>query len=423
VIKLEADSLILFIRKIEYNDRDQPKLLPQKVPMLEISPDMTEPQRPLKSSEADTRADTASSVFVGGEIFFNEVFGQHHPLSIPRHSGVVDLCNILGWLEDSNYKNCHAASEKQLERFHDADYIEVFKQTAELGKATIEIRQRYGIGTMENPIFSGMYARAASTVGGSILAANLALAGHVAFHPAGGTHHGRPDRASGFCYFNDPVFAIMTLLDSGLERVFYADLDAHHGDGVQDAFALDHRVFTLSVHEQNRWPYTGPVTDRAEGNARNLPVPAKFNDSELDWLVSNALLPLIDAFKPQALVLTCGADALKGDPLSGLEISNTGLWKAVELLVSACPRAVVLGGGGYNPWTVVRCWSGLWGRLSGQKLPPVMPTGAQALLRGFECDLLDEEDIDPDWVTTLADAPNTGTVREQVKRVSEQVMT
>ena len=206
-----------------------------------------------------------------------------------------------------------------------------------------------------------------------MLAAELALEGHVVFHPSGGTHHGRPDRASGFCYFNDPVFALLTLLEHGLERLLYVDLDAHHGDGVQDAFADDPRVLTVSIHEEKRWPHSGLVDDRARGGARNLPVPAGFNDDELGFLMREAVLPLADAFAPQAVVVTCGADPLAGDPLSKLELSNVALWQAVESLVQLTQRSVVLGGGGYNPWTVVRCWSGLWGRLSGREIPAGLP--------------------------------------------------
>src|SRR5690606_37637711 len=124
-----------------------------------------------------------------------------------------------------------------------------------------------------NPLFPGLFERAATSVGGSILAARLALEGRIAYHPAGGTHHGRPDRASGFCYFNDPAFAILALLEAGLERVLYVDLDAHHGDGVQDAFAADERVHTVSIHEAGRWPGTGAASDTGDGRACNLPVP------------------------------------------------------------------------------------------------------------------------------------------------------
>ena len=90
------------------------------------------------------------------------------------------------------------------------------------------------------------------------------------YSPAGGTHHGRPGRASGFCYFNDPVLGILALLDGGLERVAYVDVDAHHGDGVEDAFAADDRVLTVSVHESGRWPLRGAGPQRQGATVRNL---------------------------------------------------------------------------------------------------------------------------------------------------------
>lgn len=365
---------------------------------------------------------TPRARLVGGDIFRNRAFGKHHPLSKSGHSGVWDLCEILGWIEPGVYQACQPAPDTELSRFHDSDYLRTLRAAVERGRAEVDERERYAIGTMENPIFPGLYERAASTVGGAMLAAQLAMDGSPVFHPAGGTHHGRPDRASGFCYFNDPVFAIRTFLDQGVERVFYADLDAHHGDGVQDAYADDDSVFTVSIHESDRWPYSGPVEDRAGGQARNLPVPASLNDTELEWLMERAVLPLMERFQPGAVVITCGADPLYGDPLSRMELSNVALWKAVEDLISACPRTVVLGGGGYNPWTVVRCWTGLWGRIAGHCLPESLPAEARKLLAGFDCDLVDEEDMDPAWLTTLADAPRTGPVRDAIKNVATAVI-
>ena len=127
---------------------------------------------------------------------------------------------------------------------------------------TPERRARYQLGKIDNPIFPEVFRRPATAAGGSILAAELLAEGGIVYSPAGGTHHGRPDRASGFCYFNDPVLGILAMLDRGLERIFYVDIDAHHGDGVQDAFADDDRVLTVSVHEGARWPYTGAADDR-----------------------------------------------------------------------------------------------------------------------------------------------------------------
>ena len=388
-----------FISKIEYYDRAMNSL-------------GTEPP-PERSRQA---------LFVGSDVYRRPAFGKHHPLSIIRVAGVVDMCRLLGWFDPGQYCESPRATTEQLLAFHDADYVEALRAADASGRVGPEVRQRYRIGTMENPLFPGLFRRAATAVGGSIHAAELALEGHVVFHPSGGTHHGRADRASGFCYFNDPVFAVLTFLAHGVERVLYVDLDAHHGDGVQDAFADDPRVLTVSIHEERRWPHSGLVDDRAAGGARNLPVPCGFNDRELDFLMEQAVMPLARAFEPQALVVTCGVDGLAGDPLSRLELSNTGLWRAVEQLVADCPRAVVLGGGGYNPWTVIRCWSGLWGRLNGRAIPAGLPPAAEDFLRSLACDLIDDDEVPEAWTTTLADEPNSGAVRPEVERLPALVL-
>jgi acetoin utilization protein AcuC len=266
-----------------------------------------------------------------------------------------------------------------------------------------------------------VFERASTAVGGSILAAELALQGRVAFNPAGGTHHGRRDRASGFCYLNDPVFAILRLLRAGIGCVLYVDLDAHHGDGVQEAFADDPRVWTLSIHEADRWPYTGGEDDTARGRAVNLPVPRGFNDAELDLVIDDVVLPLGDRLAAQAVVLTCGADALAGDPLASMQLTNVALWDAIERIVALAPHAVVLGGGGYNPWTLARYWAGIWARLSRRPIPTRLPAAAGAILRNLHCDLIDDDDIDASWIETLADARGDSRVRSGVRALRDAV--
>jgi acetoin utilization protein AcuC len=334
----------------------------------------------------------------------------------------MDLCDMLGWLDASNFRESQAASVDQLARFHSRDYIGALRASEVSGKVAPEIRERYGLGTRENPVFAGVFERASTAVGGSILAAKLALECGLAYHPSGGTHHGRPGRASGFCYFNDPVFAILSFLDEGAKRVLYVDVDAHHGDGVQDAFAEDERVFTVSIHEAGRFPFSGPADDRGGGQARNFPVPRGFNDSELEYLLEAAVLPLGHDFEADAVVVTCGADGLAGDPLSAMALSNVALWRAVEMAVALAPAAVVLGGGGYNPWTVARCWTGLWGQLNGWPTGAGLPAEARKLLQGLESDLVDEEDRQEDWFTTLADRPAPGPVRHEIKAVAQAVL-
>ena len=359
-------------------------------------------------------------VFVGSDVYRRRAYGFNHPLNIVRHSAVVDLLQMLGWLNEDQFRESEPASVAQLIDFHDRAYVRALQYANSTGSVLPSSRQRYQIGTFENPLFPGLFERATMTVGGSILAAELAAEGKVAFHPSGGTHHGRPDRASGFCYLNDPVFAILKLLELGRERVLYIDLDAHHGDGVEDAFYEELRVTTLSIHEQNRWPYSGTHSHPHAG-AYNFSVPQQFNDTEFEFLMQHAVLPMAAADDVDALVICCGADCLSGDPLSHMQLSNVALWDAVMQLIDLGKATVVLGGGGYNPWTVTRYWSGLWGRIAGQQLPDRLSAEASAFMRQMECDLIDEEDIDEQWHTTIADTPYPGPLRDEIKSLVDSV--
>ena len=360
----------------------------------------------------------APPILIQSDVYRRAAYGANHPLAIPRVETATDLCAALGWL-DGAVRQSPVASEATLARFHTPAYVAALKEADASRFVSTEVRKRHNIGTLENPVFAGVFERAATAVGGSILAAHSALDGHVAYHPAGGTHHAQPDSASGFCYFNDPVFAILTLLDRGLTRILYADLDAHHGDGVEDAFAADPRVFTLSLHEANRWPHSGAVESRRGGQARNFPVPSRFNDSELAFLLEEAIVPLAERFGPQAVVVTAGADPLAGDPLSTMQLSNQALWTAVTRVADIAPTRVILGGGGYNPWTLARFWTGLWGALNGFDLTGPLPQSAQAILSKLTCDLIDEDEVDPVWLTHLCDSSSPGPIRPEIRRLRD----
>lgn len=377
-------------------------------------------QQSIAQSTTSKSTVARNALFIGGAIFSRGSFGSNHPLSYARQSAVTQLCSALGWLQRDNTREAPTASPEVLGRFHDTAYVEALLAASNAGKTSAREREVFRFGTMENPIFPGVFERAATTVGGAILAAELALEGYIAFHPAGGTHHGRPDRASGFCYFNDPVFAILTFLDAGLERILYLDIDAHHGDGVFDAFADDIKVACVSIHEADRWPYSG-IADEQSERALNIPLPQGANDAEFELAIEALVAPFAERFAPQAVVITCGADALSGDPLSKMQLSNHTLWNAVLKGCDLSPHAVVLGGGGYNPWTTVRCWAGLWGRLSGQELPSVLPPTATAILSRFESDLVDEEDVEPFWLSLLNDPKNASQVRREAATQIQEI--
>jgi acetoin utilization protein AcuC len=252
-----------------------------------------------------------------------------------------------------------------------------------------------------------------------MLAAGLVAAGGVVHAPGVGNHHGQPARASGFCFVNDVALLILRLAAQNITRVAYLDLDAHHGDGVEAAFADNPDVLTMSVHETGRWPRTGVASDPARA-VWNFPVPQGFNDSELDYLLQTAILPTLRAFQPQALILLPGADALADDPMAKLSLSNNAIWGSVRAVADISDRLVVLGGGGYNPFALARCWAGIWAVLNGIEIPDTLPAEAEAVLRDVEYFRPEGRNPPAHWLTTLRDKPNPGRVRDAVKILGEE---
>jgi acetoin utilization protein AcuC len=363
-------------------------------------------------------------ILIGSEIYRHSVYGRTHPLSIQRVTPAVDLVRALGWLQDDRYVDSPRAQPHEIARFHDPDYIAAIQEAERSRTVPEAIRERFNIGRNGNPVFAEIFRRPATSSGAAIFAGR-ALAGFergVIHQPAGGTHHGRRDMAYGFCFFNDPVLAILTMLDEGIGRIAYVDIDAHHGDGVQDAFHDDDRVLTISIHEEDRWPRTGPLEDRAGGAARNLPVPRGLNDTEMAALIDRAVVPLLHGFFPDVLVIQCGADALADDPQAKLDLSNRAYWRSVEALLPQAPRVLVLGGGGYNPWAVARCWAGIWGVINGIDPDVDLNPEAEAVMRGLVWNHSRGRNPPERWFTTLADDPNPGAVRDRIHEIIEAVL-
>ena len=360
-------------------------------------------------------------IYIGSEIYRNSTYGPSHPLAVPRVSTVTDLCRALGWLPEALYVEAPIATDLQVTRFHDAAYIDALKR-AEQGRANVDDRELFRIGAEGNPIYPEIYRRPMTSAGGVLLAAELTAGGGIVHCPGGGNHHGRPDRASGFCYVNDPVLGILAWLDQGLERIVYLDIDAHHGDGVQDAFHHDARVLTISIHEEGRWPRTGRATDRAGGAARNFPVPVALNDTELRHLLWSAVIPMIEAHRPQAIFLQCGADALEEDPLSRLSLSNNAHVEVLSAVMPIASRLIVSGGGGYNPWSVARCWALVWATIGGFVVPDSLPETAEGVLRRLTYNRNAGRNPPAHWFTTLRDAPREGIVRPEIDLLVRAVL-
>ena len=362
---------------------------------------------------------SAKAILIGSEIYRNSQFGGKHPLSIPRVSAVLDLVRAIGICDKEEYKTGPCAKPELLKSFHTADYIAVLKKTEVSQKISETDAKTYNIGSLSNPVFPEMFKRPATSVGSSLLAADLVADGGRAYSLGGGLHHGMAGYANGFCFLNDLVFAINRLRDLGVQRIAYIDLDAHHCDGVAAAFPEDENLFSVSTHERKRWPFTGGIDENIPDRLLNVPLPSQCNDTEFMFVFEKLVFPLLDRFQPEALIVQGGADALVEDPMSRLCLSNRVIFKILSILLESSQRVLLTGGGGYNPWTVARLWTGFWALMSGRTVPEILPNQATEFLRSLSW----QRQTKPKEImlNSIYDVPMEGHLRDEVSDIVKKV--
>lgn len=286
-------------------------------------------------------------------------FGPGHPMAPARLDLTMGLVRGLGLLDDAaglEVVRPEPAADDVLTLVHDPAYVAAVRAASAHGTTD----PGRGLGTEDDPVFAGMHEAAARIVAGSYAAAGEIAAGRVAHavNLAGGMHHAKAGAASGFCVYNDAAVAVRRLLDDGVERVAYVDLDAHHGDGVEEMFWDDPRVLTVSVHQSGAtlFPGTGHPTDvggpRAQGTAVNVALPRRTDGGRWLRAVDAVVPPVLRAFRPQVLVTQHGCDAHGDDPLSDLDVSvdaqrTAATWVHELAHELTDGRWLALGGGGY----------------------------------------------------------------------------
>ena len=310
-------------------------------------------------------------------------FGPEHPMAPMRVDLTMRLAAECGVLDHLQQVPAPMASEDLLATVHEPALIEAVQRMSTSPGPGEELR---GLGTDDNPVFRGMHQAAAHIVGASHEAFRRVWTGE-SLHSAnvtGGLHHAMPDRASGFCIYNDVAIGIRWLLGNGAQRVAYVDVDVHHGDGVEAIFYDDPRVLTISLHESGQFlfPGTGFPADTggqdAQGSAVNVALPPGTSDA--GWLRAfHAVVPpLLREFDPDVLVTQHGCDSHADDPLAHLMLSVDGQRAAYLALHDlahevADGRWVATGGGGYAVVGVVpRAWTHLLAAVSGRPLDPAL---------------------------------------------------
>jgi acetoin utilization protein AcuC len=327
---------------------------------------------------------TNQALFIYNENEIDYRFNDDHPFNQKRLMLTVDLLRNLDALPEQSVLSPAAAEDEQLLAIHSADYVEAVKSLSEDAPRAEAVNSagRYGLDTEDTPFFRGMHQITSNVVGGSLLAIDAVMKGHIphALHLGGGLHHALQNKGAGFCVYNDASVAIEHAKSHYGARVLYIDTDVHHGDGVQWSFYTDPDVCTVSIHETGKYlfPGTGAVNERGDGIAFgtciNIPVEPYTEDASWLECLEDVLARATAHFKPDLIVSQHGCDAHAYDPLSHIHCSMD-IYKAMPQLIHRLAhqycggRWVALGGGGYDIWRVVpRAWSLLWLEMSDHPL-------------------------------------------------------
>ncbi|KAJ3050517.1 Histone deacetylase 3 [Rhizophlyctis rosea] len=314
------------------------------------------------------------------------------------------------------------AFDSEVKKFHSEDYVDFLRRvTPDNVTNYSKFLSKFNLGVEDCPIFDGLYDFCRMYSGASIEAARQLMTGQadIAINWSGGLHHAKKFEASGFCYVNDIVLAILELLQTN-QRVLYVDIDVHHGDGVQEAFYHSDRVMTVSFHRYDGtfFPGTGALDENGGGNGKfysiNVPLHEGIDDSSYQSIFQSVIEKVMDSFQPEAIVLQCGADSLASDRLGSFNLSVKGHGDCVDYMKSFRIPMLVLGGGGYTIRNVARAWTYETSRLLSVDVPNQLPPNVY--LNQF----LDEPVLHPNIVdANLENRNSPGELRKIEQTVAE----
>ncbi|KAM7294193.1 histone deacetylase 1 isoform X1 [Ixodes scapularis] len=293
----------------------------------------------------------------------NYYYGQGHPMKPHRMRMTHNLILNYGLYRKMEIYRPHKATQEEMTKYHSDDYIRFLRSIRPDNMSEYNKQmQRFNVGE-DCPVFDGLYEFCQLSTGGSVAGAVKLnkQATDIAVNWAGGLHHAKKSEASGFCYVNDIVLAILELLKYH-QRVLYIDVDIHHGDGVEEAFYTTDRVMTCSFHKYGEYfPGTGDLRDIGAGKGKyyavNFPLRDGIDDESYESIFQPLISKVMEMYQPSAVVLQCGADSLSGDRLGCFNLTLKGHGKCAEFVRKYNLPLLQLGGGGYTIRNVARCWT------------------------------------------------------------------
>ncbi len=301
------------------------------------------------------------------EKFEKYTYGANHPFRLDRGRLFLNSAARLSLIKDDDILGTGTGSEEDIRLFHTEEYTEILKR-ANSGEIEAEFLQ-YGIGLPDNPVFRGIFDVA-------LLHTSMAKDAFLNFEntdrifvPVGGLHHAMRNRAAGFCYINDAGILIELLLRAG-KRVFYIDIDAHHGDGIQSGFYDNPNILKMSFHESGKtlFPFGGFEDETGSGDGKyynlNIPLNCYADDEIFLFLFKNIFVPIIEEFNPDVTVAQIGVDMMSTDPLTHLRLTNNSYTEAVRIIRDKSKRLIAFGGGGYNPDNISKGYTLAWAVLN-----------------------------------------------------------